>query len=252
MTRRFHAVDELDFYLHFLATGLWVEPDPEKTAALLPHLGPPRVRELRRYKQQGLTFLTSRTDPLDAWYLHQLGHRITPAPKPTANGNTELLTLVDAVTELGQPGWLAMSTTLREGDAATQRAWAQHGRKLCHASEADGQRHTMAVIGGTRPDNTFVVVWASRPAAQPLAQAREILTAYASAKKHQVRAARGFGLLFDALTGQLETSVFDNRLPGPDAALDALGQQMGLKPLDAPRSPLLPSSPRGGRRKKRR
>ena len=66
ITRRFHAVDELDFFLHFFAGQLYAEPDPDRVHRELPQLGTPSVRDRRQRRQQGLELLTSRTDALDA------------------------------------------------------------------------------------------------------------------------------------------------------------------------------------------
>lgn len=251
VTRRFHAVDELDFYLHFLDAGLWVEPDPDRVAQLMPHLPAPGVAARRRYAKQGLSILTSRTDALDAWYLYKLGHRTTPATKPTANVNSALVALVDDVAALGQPGWLPLGTHLREGDSATQRKWAGYAHMVCTLSVEDGRRHTMMVHGGSRPDNTFIVVWASRPKTESVEHAQKLLLTYVMAKKHQTRAARAFGLLFDAPTEQLVATVVDNRLPAEDPELDALVENLQLRPLDAASSTAPPPPPRRGRRPKK-
>lgn len=104
VTRKFHAVDELDFFLEFYASGLFVEPDPDRVAAELPQFGEQPAAARRRFRDQRLSFLTSRTDALDAYYFHLLGARQTPAPKPSLNADPGVLALVDGLTSSGVPG----------------------------------------------------------------------------------------------------------------------------------------------------
>lgn len=66
----FHAVDELDFFLPFLAAQLYIEPDPDDVHRALPQLGTPSIKNWGRHREQRLKLLTSHTDPQDAWYLH--------------------------------------------------------------------------------------------------------------------------------------------------------------------------------------
>ncbi|MGC4901171.1 hypothetical protein ACLQ2Y_17760 [Micromonospora echinospora] len=236
ITRRFHAIDELDFYLYFLAAKLYAESDPDVVHRELPQLGAPRVRDRRKYREQQLELLTSRTDALDAWYMHRLGYRRTPADKPRLMADRGLMQLIDDLAARAEPGWLAMSATLLGGDTPTQRRWAGLGERLAGQTRADGRPHSAGMPGGTRRGDSFVLVWMTHPSYVAPAAARAELAGYASAKKHQWQLDRSFGLLYDGDTGALVATAYDNRLPGPDPQLDAVVTNMGLMGIEALRT----------------
>jgi hypothetical protein len=101
--------------LHGCFTGrLYLVPYPANAATELPMFGKARVADKRRFKVQKIEFLPSHTVPLDAWYFSELGWRIVDAPKPNIFARF-LLSLVDAVAEMGQPGWLRIGATLISG-----------------------------------------------------------------------------------------------------------------------------------------
>jgi hypothetical protein len=248
VTSRFHAVDELDFFLEFYAGRLYVEPDPEVVRAERPLFGEPTVAVKRRFNGQGLTFITSRTDQLDAWYFHERGIRQSPADKPRLKANPELCALVDAIAALRGPGWLRIGTTLLDGSGAVQRSFARYARDPVDLSRSDGRPHTMCVAGGSRADDSWVLVWASTdPRGRP-SQTVSRLGEYVSAKKHQVQAALGAGLLFDStdVSTPLLTH-FDNRVPSNDDQLDALVKMFNLRPVDRRLNVMIPTPGRRGR-----
>lgn len=250
VTRRFHAVDELDFFLEFCNSGLFVEPDPDRLRAELPQFGEPTVAAKRRYTSQGLESLTSRTDQLDAWYFHQTGVRSAAARKPALNSNADLQRLVDGIVKSGAPGWLRLSTTLLDGSSATQRAFAQHGPELVARTRDDGMPHTLAVVGGSGAADSFVLIWMSRGRGQRTEAAVEHLTRYVAAKKHQAKVALGVGMLFDD-SPDIGTPVhiaYDSRPPGRDESLDADIERFGPKPLEqSQRTTTLPPRRPSGR-----
>jgi hypothetical protein len=232
VTRYFHALDELDFFLEFYASGLYVEPDPDRLASELPQFGEPSVAQKRRRKAQPLSFLTSRTDQLDAWYFHQLGVRGTPAAKPRMNANAELVDLVDALHELACPGWLRLGATMLDASGPTQRAFSQYSKDLLAMTREDGKHHSFTVLGGSRAQNAFVLIWASIAPGMPLDMATEHLRKYVTAKKHQVGAAFAAGLLFGAGDPHRPVAVtYDNRRLGDDQSLDELVQALHLQPI---------------------
>jgi hypothetical protein len=71
---------------------------------------------------------------------------------------------------------------------------------------------------------------------------------YVSAKKHQVQAALGAGLLFDStdVSTPLLTH-FDNRVPSNDDQLDALVKMFNLRPVDRRLNVMIPTPGRRGR-----
>lgn len=257
VTLKFHAIDELDFFLHMYTRGLYVEPDPDAVHDELPQFGLPTTAARRRRRQQGMEFITSLTGDLDAWYLHEHGYRLTPAPKPTISGDPDLLKLVDDIAAAAEPGWLAIGTALIDAAHTVQRQWAKQGDELLAQTAQDGRGHSFTVMGGTRRDNSFVLAWFSLEVADDAVTGTTRLLQYLSAKKHQMQAALGIGLLFDRAAGGFVGTIYDNRRPGPDPALDAAGT--GLKPVtQAQRSKPPPAAgkakkknrPSGGRRKK--
>lgn len=107
----------------------------------------------------------------------------------------------------------------------------------------------MCVIGGTRADNSFVFVWASRGQYETLGTARSHLELYVSAKKHQMQVARGFGLLYDESEDAPISTAFDNRRPGPDPELDRAVDVMMLKPVEQSTRSLSPTRMRARARR---
>jgi len=237
--------------------GLYVEPDPDAVYAELPQFGEPTVAARRRRREQGMEFITSLTGDLDAWYLYQHGYRKTPAPKPTIGSHSDLLALVDRIAAAGAPGWLAIGTTLLEPSTKVQHQWAAQGRELAQATAKDGRGHSFTAIGGTRRDNNFVLAWFTRTPTTDAAVEDVRLSEYLSAKKHQIQAARGMGLVFGAGSSGLSRTLYDNRRPGPDTILDAAGtalrpvnRSQRSKPPPPARKPKGGKRQAGGRRKK--
>ncbi|MHB8246709.1 MAG: hypothetical protein ACYDGN_15430 [Acidimicrobiales bacterium] len=232
VTRRFHAVDELDFFLEFYATGLYVEPDPDRIQAERPQFGDPGVAARRRHRNQGLTILTSRTDQLDAWYFHELGLREAPSAKPRFNANSDLCVLVDALAARRQPGWLTIGTAMLNADGPFQAKFARHAHDLATLGRNDGKPHSLCAAGGGRADDSFVLVWATAAPGGPRVDDEKRLELYVTAKKHQVQARWGAGLLFDAADPSAPSfTTYDGRVPGPDAELDELVEACKLRPV---------------------
>jgi len=232
VTRRFRAIDELDFFLEFYASGLYVEPDPVQVFTDLPQLGAPTAAMRRRFKHQALTMLTSRTDQLDAWYFYNLGIREAPAPKPRLRANSTVCALVDALTDSQDHGWLRIGTALLGLSGPVQRSSARYARQLADLTIQDGQPHSITTAGGTRADNSFVLAWATMAPGEIRASAEENLKRYVAAKKHQLQFAMGGGLLFVPAHPEVPCFVaYDNRKPGEDETLDAVAPAYGLRPV---------------------
>jgi hypothetical protein len=246
VTRRFHAVDELDFFLEYYSTGLYTEPDPDRVFQELPQLGEPSVASRRRFKSQQLQLLTSRTDQLDAWYFYQMGIRATPSPKPSMVVDENLIELVDCLSGTAEFGWLRVCATLLAGDTPTRRQFGRYGADVVRATKADGKTHSVTLAGGSRADDSFVLVWASYD--ETLPDPAPLLGSYVSAKKHQLQVAWGAGFLFSALDGQAKAlpvaMVYDNRRPGEDESLDRLVTSFKLRPPEAMQRSLPPRGKR--------
>jgi hypothetical protein len=78
----YSAPDELDLFLYFFEKGLYVAPDPELMKRDLSYITEARTGDVRRRRNQGRQYSTSRTDPLDAWYYFSRGESEQPASKP--------------------------------------------------------------------------------------------------------------------------------------------------------------------------
>lgn len=244
VTRKFWAIDELDFYMHFLATGLFVEPDPDLVADALPHMPAATTADRRRYAQQTFEFLTSRTGPLDDFYFHQLGLRQAPAPKPAAVVPPPLARLVDAVAATGKRGWPATVLALLEGSAGMRQYLLDGAAEVVRLLNADGRTHTATGIWGHSASTLSLLVFAG--VATPLPETeRERLRSYMRAKKHQAQAALAATVVLDA-SGEVVDLLYENNVPGPDAALDAMGAT--LRPLERP----VPIPPKARAKQKRR
>jgi hypothetical protein len=229
VTLRYHAVDELDLFLEFFATGLYVEPDPEKVREALPHLGEPSVAERRRYSEQGFGLLTSRTDQLDAWYFHTLGMRTTPAPKPCHRANAEVQGLVDELRRRGDAGWLSVGATLLAGSSALQERVARSPRRLARLTRDDGRGHSYTMfIGGKGPDSALVVL-ATLGVDETMASEQDRLTSYLRAKKHQTLASMAVCFVFDAENSECLLGFIYLAGADTDPELDRLVE--GLFPL---------------------
>ena len=81
-THVFMAPDELDLFLLFFEGNLWAEPDPDEVHRTFPFTGPPTTAARRRFREQGRAYITSRTDPLDAWHYSKSQPGGPTEPKP--------------------------------------------------------------------------------------------------------------------------------------------------------------------------
>jgi hypothetical protein len=224
VTERFHAVDEMDFFLEFFNKGLYVEPDPDQVTKDLPHLARVSVASKRRFKNQGLRLLTSRTDDLDAWYFFQQGVRHLPAPKPRMNANGALLGLIDFLRNHQVPGWLRIGTTLLDHAGPVQKTMSRYPQQLRASTAIDGKQHQMTMVGGTRSDNTYVICWAVPGVGEDLCESKERIRLYVQLKKHQAQASLGAGLLF-SLDGSdsPEYVIYDNCVPEENRLIGSKG-----------------------------
>jgi hypothetical protein len=108
--RQLHAIEEMDWFMHYLKDGLWFDDDLESLAP---------------------TALLSFTDSLDAYYYSKFGER-SPSPKPClelSGGYRDLLSDVETST---RPGWLEAALLLIDVSTVMQRAilsWIKDLRK---------------------------------------------------------------------------------------------------------------------------
>lgn len=209
VTALYMAADELDLFLYFCDTGLWVEPDPDEVVAAFPWLGSVATADRRRYRKQIPGFITSHTDPLDVWFYGQTGANGEQPAKPT-RWRSPLDELVDQLAARRTFGWLSIGATLLEGDTATQRKFAAIPKELLsHPSHnGRGRSYTVPVVGTAVPDESWLLVWATRPATIGLESEVERLTSYARAKKYQLGLRRAAVFIYGEDTGSLEAVAY--------------------------------------------
>jgi hypothetical protein len=107
-TAYYFAPDELDLFLYFLDTGLYVDPDPRRVREEL-HYVKVRASDVRRRQRQSRRYLTSRTDPLDAWYYARLAGR-ADVTKP-AMAKAAMSGFVRELQAAGVKAWLSIGAT---------------------------------------------------------------------------------------------------------------------------------------------
>jgi hypothetical protein len=233
-TWRFRAVDEADLLVTYLGQGLYVERDPAEVAAEQPWAGPPTTADLRRYAQQWPEIIEDQTDQLDAWYESTVDSTAPAVDKPQFGAvAAKLLDLVDQLHSLGQPGWLATSTTLLEGDSETRRSFGFHATDLARRSRKDGKPHMVTVAIGDSRHRRALLVWAVPGRDQTVDDLASHLSGYLRAKKHQAQADIAACMLFDRKTRKLSKLLCLNT---PDDATDEFEHLLDqLQPLAKPR-----------------
>ncbi|MGW5153207.1 hypothetical protein [Rhodococcus koreensis] len=230
LTKRIQSADELDYFMYFLEGRLYAEPDPDVLQREIPALGTPSAEQRRRYREQRKTveFFEPLTDEIDTWYQGKLSGRPDADNKPQMHSDPRLLALVDDITARREAGWLALTTTLLSGDRQTQISFGIMSDALAEKTREDGLSHRIVCPGGSRRDDSFVLVWMNVVPGTESDTAHDGLINFVTAKKHQLQVSQGFGMLFEASTGTLSATVYDNRPPGTDHGLDALANDLNL------------------------
>lgn len=212
-TEMFMAVDELDLFLLFFRSGLYVEPDPVAVARELPWSGTPRPGDVRRYKPQLPAVVTSHTDELDAWYasLHPPeGARVpAAAPKPRMTASP-FAPLIDTLREKGVFGWLSIGATLLEGSSDAQQRMAARAAQLTDSPAPDGTPRSLAVPWGTTKLDGWLLVWMTRPVAMDAKDVVGNARLYMVAKRQQLGLRRGAAFVYDEPTGQFLDAAYDS------------------------------------------
>ncbi|PFG36296.1 hypothetical protein ATL41_1013 [Flavimobilis soli] len=232
-TEMFMAVDELDLLLLFFRMGLYVEPDPEIVATEMPWLGRPRPADVRRYRRQAPTIVSSHTDALDAWYLSlhpPAGAEVDAvAPKPSMV-SSPLAPVIDTLREYGIFGWLSIGATLLEGSSDAQRVLAEHPATLTRTPSPDGRPRSLAVPWGHNKQDGWLLVWMTRPVEMDSERILRHAHAYMVAKKHQLGLRRGVTFVYDEPTGQFIGASYDSGQAAPNPELIAKAAA-SLRPL---------------------
>lgn len=212
-TEMFMAVDELDLFLFFFRTGLYLEPDPAVSAREMPWLGKPHLKDVRRHKEQTPGLVLSHTDDLDAWYFSlypPAGMQVDGVvPKPRMVPSP-LAPLVDWLHENGVFGWLSIGATLLEGSSDAQRKLAAYPVELTRRPAPDRRPRSIAIPWGLTKYDGWLLVWMTRPEWMDSATVAQHAHAYMVAKKHQLGFRRGASFVYDEPTGEFIGASYDS------------------------------------------
>jgi len=125
------ATEELDWWMHYLKTGLYFEGDPVVERRALP----------------------SMTDDLDAWNLWTHGDRKVEAAKPRMNLEDQTRRFLDVLCVERPPGWIAAGCDLLEVSGSTRAKLWKECQRLRRRAERRGitQRATLAFQDEAQP-----------------------------------------------------------------------------------------------------
>lgn len=205
----FTAPDELDLFLYFLEAGLYVEDDPAEVRAIYSYLNPPSPAEQARWRNQTPGIVTSRTDPLDAWYFET--HRPREAGKPAVPNSPPkprrsqspidgLLASIDRINPLGK---LSIQATLLSGDKRAQARMARHGRDVVRGSLNGQLARSITIPVHTLHDGGWLLVWATPSVGDDHVAWEHSMRTYARVKGHQLGISRSAVFAFDGGTGEM-------------------------------------------------
>lgn len=207
--------EELDLFMMFLQEGLWV-------GDFLDDAGRPTDR----------LFLPSRTDDLDAYYLHALGARVAPASKPTQQWNPKSMRqLLERLQTVRPPGWATAVINLQRGDARVRRAIASAPNRLAKQARMDDKVHDETRCFEDPHHEKFGVTILAAPAKWNNARTEQRLRDQVTARKYVQRAQSWTGLAVraDAPDDVLALVQLDEAWR-PNPALDDLVERLGMRP----------------------
>jgi hypothetical protein len=169
--RRAWAVDELDYFMHYILSGLYW-PAPEDGEDVAP------------------VHLLSHTDKLDAYMMFKHGKRTRRAKRPAPKHHRKVAALLDCLDELDSPGRLDVGLVILDSDQPSRRRIAADLSSLRAISAKDGMPHDRSFFFGQEYGVTIMTV--------PPSERTELLPmlqSYCLLKKHQARADKwiGFG-----------------------------------------------------------
>ncbi|WP_282848207.1 hypothetical protein [Microbacterium oxydans] len=233
----FTAPDELDLYLYFLESGLYVEEHPDRLRESFSFLPPAQPSDVRRWEAQSPAIITSRTDVLDAWYFEDhLRVRNGKTRLPSAPGRpqmapTPLAPLISEITTSGLATAPSIIATLRSGDMKAQRRMAQHSRDVCLGSSGGTKERTITVPIATLDDGGWLLVWGTCPTDHDRARWERARRAYLRAKGHQLGVSRAVMFALDGESWET-IGVFYEQIPAELSTVDA-AVATHLQPLSA-------------------
>lgn len=217
-TRFYVAPDELDLFLYFFNSGLYVPPDPDRVRAELPFMKPDTASRRRR-DRLGRQLVTTQTDPLDRWHASQISSDAPAAPKPSLQ-HSPMKPFVINLERRRDFGWLSIGATLLSGSTKAQADMARHPNELLSNPDPRGRERSVTMpIGSTKAD-AWLLVWITRPRTRSFEASKEHARGYLRAKKYQLGIGRGVALQFSEEDRQIEGVFYDGSPLDPDPELD--------------------------------
>jgi hypothetical protein len=256
-TVMYTAPDELDLFLHFFRSGLYVEPDPDEVRKAFPHLPPPSTSELRRFRRQEPVYLASMTDDLDDWHRARLAANTeddgdVPVGEPDSDiryesakptmATSPLQDLMDALRRRRDFGWLSISATLLANATAAQERMSRIPRDLLRHPAHDGRGRSQTIPLADPRGDGWLLAWMTRPGSRQLDVVVDESLIYLQAKKHQLGLPRAAAFVFDEETRDLVHVVYDAHRG--DLSEAAQARLATLRPPDAMTSPRPPKAKR--------
>ncbi len=207
--------EELDLFMMFLQDGLWLGEFLDETGRPTEHL-----------------LLQSRTDDLDAYYLHAVGARTTPAHKPAQQWNPKGMRELLQRLETGRPpGWATAVINLQRGDAQVRRAIASAPRRLARQARLDDKVHDETRCFEDPHHDQFGVTVLAAPAGWADERIEQRLRVLVTARKHVQRARSWTGLAVRAnAPSDVRVLLQLDQDWRPDKALDNLVETIGMRP----------------------
>lgn len=203
----FRAVEELDYFVHYLKTGLYTDPDEPRSALLM-----------------------SMTDDLNAWYEFTRGERTVESPKPSQPIPEKLKLLLDALATERPYGWLSISLDLLDFDGEMRREISSIPYDLQEQSRIDRQDHSKFIgLGMIGPGTRRGILFVSFPPGMSEAAALRETRVRLRLKKHSARLAYLAVLGTSQSPKPIDVFAFDDSPWLPDHATDALAQKVGYQ-----------------------
>ena len=170
---RMEAVDELDWFGHYLSEGLYFEENsPDLQIGLL-----------------------SYTTEFDDYYLYELGQRSTPAPKPRQPMPDYMRQLLTELEEQHPPGYLTGALILLDMSGESREEFARVAEMQRQRSRNDGKNHdvTLPFNDLSMGVSVFTTKWQSAD------ELGARIATHCHFKKYELQADRwaSFGILAD-------------------------------------------------------
>jgi hypothetical protein len=187
-----------------------------------------RPQGAKRYAAQRPEIVESRTGALDDYYNAQPGYSDDVVDKPRLKIDPTLARTIDAIAELGSPGWLSTATAVLELGWRPQREFARRVSDLARQSRRDGSSHIVTSVFPQFDGDDVIVVTVTGARGQDAddIENEQWLRLYLRAKKFQLSLTRASALLFDSSGTTLLRILHD---------------------IEPTRTPPMPSSPRPSR-----